>query len=131
MARLLIVDDESSLVLLMRAVLEKVGHTVTEAANGQEALARLGVSPGDAAAELPDLILLDVMMPVLDGFGVAAALKDHPRAGKVPILIVTAKGDMRPLFEAMPQVAGFFQKPFTPAGLREAVARAVAPKPGA
>lgn len=131
MARLLIVDDEPSLVLLMRAVLEKVGHTVADAANGAEALARLGVSPDDASAELPDLILLDVMMPVLDGFGVAAALKDHPRAGKVPILIVTAKGDMRPLFEAMPQVAGFFQKPFTPAGLREAVARAVAPGPGA
>ena len=131
MARLLIVDDEPSLVLLMRAVLEKVGHTVADAANGAEALARLGVSPDDASAELPDLILLDVMMPVLDGFGVAAALKDHPRAGKVPILIVTAKGDMRPLFEAMPQVAGFFQKPFTPAGLREAVARAVEPGPGA
>jgi len=130
-ARLLIVDDEPSLVLLMRAVLEKVGHTVADAANGAEALARLGVSPDDASAELPDLILLDVMMPVLDGFGVAAALKDHPRAGKVPILIVTAKGDMRPLFEAMPQVAGFFQKPFTPAGLREAVARAVEPGPGA
>ncbi len=128
MANLLIVDDEPSLVLLMRTVLEKSGHTVTEACNGQEALAKLGVAPENAAAPLPDLILLDVMMPVLDGIGVASALRDHPRAGKVPILIVTAKGNMRPLFEAMPQVAGFFQKPFTPAGLREAVARAVAPK---
>ncbi|MBI2387016.1 MAG: response regulator [Elusimicrobia bacterium] len=131
MAKLLIVDDEPTLVLLMRAVLEKVGHTVADASHGGEALAKLGVAPDDASAELPDLILLDVMMPVLDGFGVAAALREHPRAGKVPILVVTAKGDMRPLFEAMPQVAGFFQKPFTPAGLREAVARAVAPKPGA
>ncbi len=128
MAKLLIVDDEPSLVLLMSTVLEKVGHTATSACNGQEALVKLGVSPEDPSAALPDLILLDVMMPILDGFGVAAALKDHPRAGKIPILIVTAKGDMRPLFEAMPQVAGFFQKPFTPAGLREAVARAVTPK---
>jgi CheY-like chemotaxis protein len=131
LAKLLIVDDESSLVLLMRAVLEKVGHTVTEAANGQEALAKLGVAPDEPSAPLPDLILLDVMMPILDGVGVAAALRGHPRAGRIPILIVTAKGDMRPLFEAMPQVAGFFQKPFTPAGLREAVARAVEAKPGA
>ena len=131
MAKLLIVDDEPSLVLLMRAVLEKSGHTVSDASNGQEALAKLGVSPEDPSAPIPDLILLDVMMPVLDGVGTAAALRGHPRAGKVPILIVTAKGDMRPLFEAMPQVAGFFQKPFTPAGLREAVARAVAPQPGA
>ncbi|MCM2303376.1 MAG: response regulator [Elusimicrobia bacterium] len=130
MASLLIVDDESALVMLMRAVLEKVGHTVADASNGAEALAKLGVSPENPSAPLPDLILLDVMMPVLDGVGTAAALRDHPRAGRIPILIVTAKGDMRPLFEAMPQVAGFFQKPFTPAGLREAVARAVAPKAG-
>jgi CheY-like chemotaxis protein len=128
MARLLIVDDEPSLVLLMRTILEKDGHVVAEAGNGQEALAALGVAPEDPAKTLPDLVLLDVMMPILDGIAVAAAMRDHPRGAKVPILIVTAKGDLRPLFEAMPQVAGFFQKPFTPAGLREAVQRAVAPK---
>ena len=131
MANLMIVDDEPTLVLLMRTVLEKSGHTVSEACNGQDALVKLGVAPENPAIALPDLILLDVMMPILDGLGVAAAMRDHPRAGKVPILIVTAKGDLRPLFEAMPQVAGFFQKPFTPNGLREAVARAVTPKPGA
>lgn len=128
MANLLIVDDEPTLVLLMRTVLEKVGHIVAEAGNGQEALVKLGVSPENSSATLPDLILLDVMMPILDGVGVAAALRDHPRAANIPILIVTAKGDMRPLFEAMPQVAGFFQKPFTPTGLREAVARALTSK---
>jgi CheY-like chemotaxis protein len=125
MAKLLIVDDEPTLVLLMRTVLEKAGHTVDAAGNGREALVKLGVAPEDAAAPLPDLVLLDVMMPILDGLGVASAMKDHPRVGGVPILIVTAKGDMRPLFEAMPQVAGFFQKPFTPAALREAVEKAV------
>lgn len=129
MANLLIVDDEPSLVLLMRTVLEKVGHTVAEAGNGREALVKLGVEPENPSAALPDLILLDVMMPLLDGVGVAKALRGHPRAGKIPILIVTAKGDMRPLFEAMPQVSGFFQKPFTPTGLREAVLRALEPKP--
>jgi twitching motility two-component system response regulator PilH len=128
MARLLIVDDEPTLVLLMRTVLEKSGHSVSEAANGQEALAVLGVDPDDASAALPDLVLLDVMMPILDGIAVASAMRAHPRATKIPILIVTAKGDLRPLFEAMPQVAGFFQKPFTPAALREAVQRAIAAK---
>ena len=128
MATLLIVDDEPTLVLLMRTVLERDGHIVDSAANGQEALVKLGVAPQNDTAALPDLILLDVMMPVLDGLGVAAAMKGHPRAGLIPILIVTAKGDMRPLFEAMPQVAGFFQKPFTPASLREAVHKAVAPR---
>jgi DNA-binding response OmpR family regulator len=128
MANLLIVDDEPSLVLLMRTILEKEGHAVAEACNGQAALATLGVAPEDASKPLPDLVLLDVMMPILDGIAVAAAMRDHARAAKVPILIVTAKGDLRPLFEAMPQVAGFFQKPFTPTGLREAVHRALAPK---
>jgi CheY-like chemotaxis protein len=124
MAKVLVVDDEPSVVMLMRFVLEKSGHTVTEAHNGLEALAALGVKPENAAADLPDVILLDVMMPVMDGLTAAEAMRDHPRASKVPLLVVTAKGDLRQLFEAMPQVAGFFQKPFDPRLLREAVARA-------
>ena len=128
MAKVLVVDDEPSVVMLMRFVLEKSGHSVSEAHNGREALAALGVDPENAAADLPDVVLLDVMMPVMDGLAAAEAMRDHPRASKVPILVVTAKGDLRQLFEAMPQVAGFFQKPFDPRLLREAVARAVAPK---
>lgn len=128
MARLLIVDDEPTIVLLMRTVLESAGHEADTAGNGREALAKLGVNPDDPAARLPDLVLLDVMMPILDGVAVAAAMRDHPRTARIPILIVTAKGDMRPLFEAMPQVAGFFQKPFDTKSLREAVLRAVAPR---
>lgn len=128
MARLLIVDDEPSLVLLMRFVLEKSGHQIDEARHGQEALAKLGVNPDKPDTVLPDLVLLDVMMPIMDGFAVASALRDCPRTAKLPILIVTAKGDMRTLFEAMPQVAGFFQKPFDPSALREAVARAITPR---
>jgi FixJ family two-component response regulator len=52
-------------------------------------------------------------------------MKDHPRVGRIPIVIVTAKNDIRPLFKAMPQVAGFVQKPFKPVGLREAVQKAM------
>jgi CheY-like chemotaxis protein len=128
MAKVLVVDDEPSVVMLMRFVLEKSGHVVAEAHNGAEALAALGVAPDDSAVELPDVVLLDVMMPVMDGLTAAEAMREHPRASKVPILVVTAKGDLRPLFESMPQVVGFFQKPFDPRLLREAVARAAAPK---
>ena len=128
MARILVVDDEPSVVMLIRFLLEKAGHSVAEARNGQEALEALGVAPENAAASLPDLVVLDVMMPILDGHAVAKAMSAHPRASKVPILIVTAKGDMRPLFEEMPQVAGFFQKPFDPKLLRETIARLTAPK---
>ena len=128
MACILIVDDEPSIVLLMRLILEKMGHQVEESHNGQEALIRLGVVPLDASAALPDLVLLDIMMPIIDGFAVAAAMSENPATAGVPILIVTAKGDMRPLFAAMPQVAGFFQKPFDPAALRAAVSKATALK---
>jgi CheY-like chemotaxis protein len=128
MAKVLVVDDEPSIVTLLRFLLEKSGHTVAEAHNGAEALAALGVRPDDASIDLPDVILLDAMMPVMDGLAAAEAMNAHSRASKVPILVVTAKGDMRELFEAMPQVAGFFQKPFDPRLLREAVVRAAAPK---
>jgi CheY-like chemotaxis protein len=128
MAKILVVDDELTVVMLMRFVLEKSGHVVSEAHNGLEALEALGVKPENGAADLPDVIVLDVMMPIMDGLSTAQALCGHPRASKVPILVVTAKGDLRPLFEAMPQVAGFFQKPFDPGLLRDAVTRAAAPK---
>ncbi|MFI5361700.1 MAG: response regulator [Elusimicrobiota bacterium] len=128
MAKVLVVDDEPAIVMLIRFVLEKAGHTVTEAGNGLAALESLGVRPDNPAAALPDVILLDVMMPVMDGLAAAKAMHEHPRASKIPILVVSAKGDMRSLFGTMPQVAGYFQKPFDPGPLREAVARAAAPK---
>ena len=128
MAKVLVVDDEPSVVMLVRFVLEKAGHVVAEAHNGLEALQALGVRPEDSSVDLPDVVVLDVMMPVMDGLGAAEAMRAHPRASKVPILVVTAKGDLRQLFESMPQVAGFFQKPFDPRQLRDAVARAAAPK---
>ena len=128
MASILVVDDEPTVVMLMRFILEKAGHTVSEAHNGQEALELLGVEPENAAAALPDLVLLDMMMPIVDGHTVARVMSAHARARTVPILIVTAKGDMRELFEEMPQVAGFFQKPFDPKQLRESVARLTAAK---
>ena len=90
-AKVLVVDDEPAMVMLMRFVLEKSGHTVSEAHNGVEALAALGVKPENASAELPDIVLLDVMMPVMDGLATAEAMRGHPRASKVPILVVTAK----------------------------------------
>jgi CheY-like chemotaxis protein len=127
MAKILVVDDEPSVVMLMRFVLEKAGHEIQEAHHGGEALELLGVEPEDPDAPLPDVILLDVMMPVMDGLATAEALREHPRASKVPILVVTAKGDMRQLFDTMPQVAGYFQKPFDPKTLRETIARLAPP----
>lgn len=126
MARVLVVDDEQAIVTLMRFILEKSGYQVEEAFNGQEALEKLGVDPQDPAKPLPDLIVLDVMMPVMDGHTMSLRLRQDPRTSKIPLLVVTAKGDTRSLFEKMPGVSAFFGKPFNPKDLREAVAKALA-----
>lgn len=125
MARILVVDDEPTVATLVRIILEKAGHTVQEAYNGKEALEAIGVDPLNAAATLPDVVVLDVMMPVVDGYTVAITMKNDARAGKVPLVVVTAKGDMRHLFESIPSVAAFVSKPFDPKALQDAIAKIV------
>lgn len=128
MAKILVVDDEPSVLMLMRFALERVGHEVSEAGNGVEALSALGIDPANDSAPLPDLVILDVMMPIMDGLTTAKRMLQSPRAAKIKILVVTAKGDMRQLFESMPHVAGFFQKPFDPKILRETIAKLTTPQ---
>ena len=80
MSSLLVVDDDADIRLLLRLELSAEGHRILEAANGQEALDVI-------AADRPDLVVLDMMMPVLDGWGVLAALDP---AQAPPIVVITA-----------------------------------------
>ncbi len=122
MATIMIVEDEPEIVALLRFLLEKEGYAVSEASNGQAALGRLGLEPPDPAAPLPDLMILDVMMPVMDGFTLNTRLQANPRTRSIPIVVLTAKGQkMRDLFELAPNVAAYIQKPFDPGMLRELV----------
>jgi DNA-binding response OmpR family regulator len=82
-SKILIVDDEPFNLDYLEQELEDRGYATISAANGQEALEKV-------AAEAPDLILLDVMMPVLDGFTVCRILKDHEETRLIPIIIMTA-----------------------------------------
>jgi DNA-binding response OmpR family regulator len=77
---ILVVDDDADIRLLLRLELSAEGHHIQEAGDGAQALTSL-------EAERPDLVLLDMMMPVLDGWGVLAAL-DHATAP--PIVVITA-----------------------------------------
>lgn len=121
--RILVVDDEPDIVALLTAVLEKEGYSIFSAGNGQIALERLGLAPGEPAAAKPDLIVLDIMMPVMDGYQLNMRLQSEPRAKDIPILVLTAKGQkMRDLFEMAPNVAAYVQKPFDPKMLRELIA---------
>ena len=120
---ILVVDDEPDIVTLLRFALEKEGYAVGEAGNGQIALERLGIEPADHSRPLPDLIVLDIMMPVMDGYQLNMRLQTEPRAKDIPILVLTAKGQkMRDLFEMAPNVAAYVQKPFDPKMLRELIA---------
>jgi DNA-binding response OmpR family regulator len=82
-SRILIVDDEPFNVDYLEQELKDLGYETVSARNGQEALAKI-------AAEVPDLILLDVMMPIMDGFTVCRMLKSHDEMRLIPIVIMTA-----------------------------------------
>lgn len=80
----LIVEDDDSIRETMRLALEMRGYQVATAANGKEGIALL--------AELPEpcLILLDLMMPVMDGWGFVTEMSRDPRLGRIPVVVVTA-----------------------------------------
>ena len=123
MGNILVVDDEAEIVTLLRFLLEKEGHAVAAATNGQDALQALGLEPPDPAAKLPDLMILDIMMPVMDGFTLNSRLQDYPSAKDLPVIVLTAKGQkMRDLFQSSPNVAAYVQKPFDPKMLRDLIA---------
>jgi len=84
--RVLVVDDERLNRTLLRSLLQAAGYQVSEAEDGEQALAQVG-------AEVPDVILLDVMMPGLDGYAVCRRLKADQATAHLPILIVTALND--------------------------------------
>ena len=128
MAHIMIVDDERDVVTLLKFLLEKDGHKITVAYNGAEALEKLGVEPTEIAAELPDAIVLDVMMPIMDGFTLSAKLSENQKTLSIPLIILTAKGEMRDLFNLSANVAIYVEKPFDPKNLRELIAGVLAKK---
>ena len=88
-----LVDDEPDFVELTKMRLEAEGYVVVTAANGKEGL--------DAAKkERPDLILLDVMMPEMDGFEMLNRVRQDPQIGRTHVVMLTAKGESRSMFRA-------------------------------
>lgn len=104
--KILIIDDEEDLRLLLRERLEASGFSIVEAADG---LAGMEV----AANEKPDLIIFDLMMPVMTGEQFWAALRRHPDLKTVPTIVLTAKRQYQDHYwgRSMP-TQDFFSKPF-------------------
>jgi two-component system alkaline phosphatase synthesis response regulator PhoP len=116
-AHILAVDDEPELVELLSYHLRKAGHSVATAANGWEALAEI-------QRQRPDLILLDLMLPDLDGFGVCEILRRDPATATIPIIIVSAwaSTDSRHLGLELGAL-DYLTKPFSPHELVQRVNR--------
>jgi DNA-binding response OmpR family regulator len=115
MARILAVDDEPTITRLVQAALAKDEHDVITAGNGDEALLK-------ARTEVPDLILLDVMMPGMDGHEVLMRLREDPATEDIPVAFLTAVGDMGSQLAGLEEGAiDYITKPFAPTDLRGAV----------
>ena len=104
--KILIVDDDTSITLSISFVLEKEGYIVTTAVDGEEALKK-------AKEELPHLIVLDIMLPKINGFEVCKRLKANAQTREIRIIMLTAKGDEKDkrLAENL-GVNGYITKPF-------------------
>jgi len=119
MAKVLVIDDEAPIRLLCRVNLEAEGIDVLEAADGPSGLEK-------ARAELPDVILLDVMMPGLDGWRVAEQLLEDDRTAGIPIIFLTARAEFRDRARGL-DIGGvdYITKPFNPLELAPLVQRLV------
>jgi DNA-binding response OmpR family regulator len=105
--RILVVDDDENVLSLERTILEQKGFHVTTAAGGAEALKVLAGQPFD-------LVLLDVMMPEIDGFTVCRRIKEDSRTKTIPVIFLTAKGGGEALAEGFDSGAVMYiNKPFT------------------
>ncbi len=107
--RILIVEDEADIVEVLSKRFEREGYEVLSARTGPEGLAK-------AKAELPSLIILDILIPEMDGFAVFRNLKRKdaggPDTSKIPVVVLTAMGsDLRPMFE-VEGVKDYLEKPF-------------------
>jgi DNA-binding response OmpR family regulator len=109
--RVLVIDDEAPIRLLCRVNLEAEGMDVLEAADGPSGLET-------ARAQTPDVVLLDVMMPGLDGWRVAEELLDDPRTESIPIVFLTARAELRDRARGI-DLGGvdYVTKPFNPVEL--------------
>lgn len=105
--RILVVDDEPLIVQMVASRLAASGYETLSAGDGDEALKK-------ARSEHPDLIILDVMLPKVDGFQVCAALKQDERYRQIPIVLFTAKGDDESRQVGLEECGadGYLPKPF-------------------
>jgi DNA-binding response OmpR family regulator len=118
--KILIVDDDATMVNLLSTILEIDGFETQRALSGREAFEVL-------AEVVPDMVLLDIMMPEMDGFEVLARLRDDPATKRLPIIMLTARTDDKDIFEGWRRGADeYVTKPFDPHELVEIIKKVLA-----
>ncbi len=120
--KILVIDDELEMLNLIKYTLEKAGFAVEVCDNGRQAW--------DLIQQVkPDLMLLDVMLPGIDGYSLQIKVSQDEATAKIPIIVLTALEPSRTLFAKFPQVVGFMTKPFRTDDLVEKVQKALQAPP--
>ena len=105
--KILVVDDEEVIRKFLRIHLVKLGYEVTEAADGEQALEKLGIDDFD-------LLICDIMMPKKDGWEVIKEAKSNPKTKNLPVIVLTAKNEDSDMFKGYDLGANYYMtKPFT------------------
>ena len=117
---IMVVDDEESMVHLLRTILEAQGYEVTTVMDGREVVAHL-------RDRRPDLIILDLMMPEMDGWEVLHEVRQDPAMASIPVIILTVKKDEldRTVGTEFLKVEGYVTKPFVRRALVELVGKTI------
>ena len=113
MPKILTIDDSMVIRTIIQRTLEPLGYQITQATNGQEGLAAV-------VNDRPDLILLDITMPVLDGIATLERLRSEPTLSSIPVIMLTAESSQENVGRADALgVSGYVAKPFTPTSRTE------------
>lgn len=119
---ILIVDDEPFNVDYLEQELNELDYETVSASNGKEALEKVG-------SEFPDLVLLDIMMPVMDGFEVLTHLKGNPDTRDIPVIVISANSDLKSVVRGIELGAeDYLPKPFEPALLKARISSSLEKK---
>lgn len=120
--KILVCDDERHIVRLIQVNLERQGWQVVTAYDGKDGLEKV-------ASENPDLLVLDVMMPYLDGFEVLKAIRKEPATRDLPVIMLTAKAQDADVFQGFSSGADMYlTKPFNPMELIAFIKRIISAK---
>ena len=122
--KILACDDEAAILHLIRVILESAGYEVVTAADGREALQKV-------ESERLDLVILDIMMPYADGFGVLQEIRRNPATRDLPVILLSAKASDADALRGWQEGAdSYLTKPFNPEELLAFVKRVFDSSPG-